>query len=152
MSAQYPYTPQIGKEVARYYAAGHTFADIADLGPWAPTAAVIQSWKQDYPEFKKMIEEVETAHAESLADQCIEIADDPTIHYKIASMRIKARQWKAGKLDRAKYGEKVEVRHSLTLDMGALLAEAEQRLVTSATVYDITPSAHASLEEVDILS
>jgi len=150
MNEQYKYTPEIGQTVARYFAAGYTFGEIAELGPWAPTAGVISSWRAEYDDFDKLITSKEKAHADALIDQTIDIADNDWDH-KRAAVRIKARQFKASKLNRDKYGEKVEVNHTLGLDMGALLAEAEKRLVTSHGMVDVTPTTPAQSGE-DILS
>lgn len=150
MSYKNPYSPEIGQMIAQYFAAGYTFGEIAELGPWAPTAGVISGWRAKYPEFDKLICANEKAHADALIDQTIDIADNEWDH-KRAAVRIKARQFKASKLNRDKYGEKVEVNHTLGLDMGALLAEAERRLVTSAGMVDVTPAAEIVTLD-DILS
>lgn len=148
------YTPQIGQELAALYAAGHTFEDIAEFMAWAPAAATVRKWRREQPDFAKMLADVEADRADALADQTLAIADntfDPTL----ANARIKARQWLASKLNRAKYGEKVEVAHTHTLDLGKLLAEAEARLVTSAApipttpaIIDVTPNNVSTLADL----
>lgn len=148
------YNLQIGEEIARLYAAGYSMQDITELGAWAPSHACIIQWKAKHPEFAKLMAQAEEARADSLIEQTLSIADN-TFDPALANVRIKTRQFIAGKLNRAKYGEKVEVNHTLSLDMGALLAEAEARLVTSAAAnrqavefVDVTPQNPQTLAEL----
>lgn len=146
------YSPQLGQEIAKLYAAGHSMQDIAELGAWVPGPTTLTEWKSKHPEFAKLMADAEALRADSLIEQTLSIADN-TFDPALANVRIKTRQFIAGKLNRAKYGEKVEVSHTLTLDMGAILAEAEARLVTSAAanrqapqLIDVTPQSVDSLE------
>lgn len=145
--SQATYTPEIGQELAALYAAGFLIRDLPLLGSWAPTPATFYLWRTKHPEFARMLEEAEPARAQALAEQTIDIVDtDPDP--KAARNRMHARQWLASKLNRQKYGEKVEVAHTHTLDMGAILAEAEARLVTSAR---ILPTNEPHLIEVNCI-
>lgn len=148
------YTPQIGQEVARLYAGGYSMQDISELGAWVPAPTTIVLWKNTHPEFAKLMQKAEEARADALIEQTLSIADN-TFDPALANVRIKTRQYIASKLNRNKYGEKVEVNHTLSLDMGALLAEAEARLLTSAAanrqahnVIDITPMNSDTLEDL----
>lgn len=138
------YTPEIGQELAALYAAGFLIRDLPTLGEWAPTPGTFYLWRTKHADFAKMLEEAEPARAQALAEQTIDIVDtDPDP--KAARNRMHARQWLASKLNRQKYGEKVEVAHTHMIDMGAVLAEAEARLLTSQRAL---PSSDSHLIDV----
>lgn len=147
------YTPQLGQEIARLYGAGHTIQEMCELNNWMPTPGTIYSWRHKHKDFEELMTGAEVARADALADETIHIADT-TWDPRQAAVRVKARQWVASKLNRSKYGEKVEVAHTHTIDMGKLLAEAEARLVTSAAqpmpppvdYIDVSPQPIETLE------
>lgn len=132
------YTPEIGQELAALYAAGLLLRDLPTLGEWAPSPSTFYAWRAKHPDFAKLLEEAEPARASALAEQTLDIVDlDPDP--KAARNRMQARQWIASRFNRQKFGEKVEVSHTHTIDMGAILAEAEARLVTSVNVLPVSP-------------
>ena len=66
--------------------------------------------------------------ADFLADELLEIADGEDDAAK-ARNRIDVRKWLASKLHTQKYGDRVELNVSQTIDIGATLAEARSRLL-----------------------
>ena len=65
--------------------------------------------------------------ADLMADEVISIADGDDDPNK-ARNRITARQWLAGKLNAKRYGDRIDLNVTQTLDVGATLLEARTRL------------------------
>jgi hypothetical protein len=65
--------------------------------------------------------------SELLADQILEIADEDPDPNR-ARNRIQARQWLASKLHPKKYGERIDLSVTHSIDVAAVLAEATQRM------------------------
>lgn len=67
--------------------------------------------------------------ADLLADEIITIADCENTDPARARNQINARQWLAGKLHSKRYGDRIDVNVTQTLDIGSTLAEARSRLL-----------------------
>lgn len=65
--------------------------------------------------------------ADLMADEIISIADSDADPAK-ARNQIAARQWLAGKLFQRRYGERIDLNVTQTIDVGSTLAEAKARL------------------------
>lgn len=66
--------------------------------------------------------------ADLLADEALHIADEQDDAAK-ARNQIQVRQWLAGKLHQKKYGDRIDLNVSATIDIGSTLAEARARLL-----------------------
>lgn len=66
--------------------------------------------------------------ADVLADETIAIADDPMKDPNRARNQIQARQWVASKHASKKYGDRIDLNVSQSLDITAILDDARQRL------------------------
>ena len=69
--------------------------------------------------------------ADLLADEIISIADGDEDPAKVRN-QIQARQWLASKLNAKRYGDRIDLNVTQTVDIGATLAEARARLVRPA--------------------
>lgn len=74
--------------------------------------------------------------ADLLADEVIHIADGDADPAK-ARNQIQARQWLAGKLHQKKYGDRIDLNVTQTLDIGSTLAEARARLLPVCDQYNV---------------
>lgn len=74
--------------------------------------------------------------AEILADEVIEIADEEQDSQK-ARNRIDARKWYASKMQPQKYGDRIDLNVTNTVDLTAALAEAKRRVLPSRYPQDI---------------
>lgn len=70
----------------------------------------------------------QTAKAEGLADEIVQIADTEQDSNK-ARNRISARQWYASKVIPRKYGDRLDVQITERVDLGGTLLEARKRTV-----------------------
>jgi hypothetical protein len=66
--------------------------------------------------------------ADVLGDDVIDIADNPEIDPNRARNQITARQWNAAKTSPKKFGERIDLNVSQSLDITAILTDARQRL------------------------
>ena len=66
--------------------------------------------------------------ADLLADEIISIADGDDDPAKVRN-QIQARQWLASKLNAKRYGDRIDLNVTQTVDIGATLAEARARLL-----------------------
>ena len=70
--------------------------------------------------------------ADLLADEIISIADSDSDPAKVRN-QIQARQWLASKLNAKRYGDRIDLNVTQTVDIGATLAEARARLLRPAS-------------------
>lgn len=68
--------------------------------------------------------------ADLLADQIIDIADDDERDPHRARNQIQARQWIASKHHSKRYGDRIDLNVTQTIDVSATLSEARSRLIT----------------------
>jgi hypothetical protein len=121
------YDIEIAERIVAEYASGKTLTEISRV-EGMPTLLMMYKWRADYEEFRIALENAQEAHADSLANQTIEISDTERDAGKSRN-RILARQWLAGKVNRAKYGERVDVNQKIALDVTSLISEAGARLL-----------------------
>lgn len=100
--------------------------------------------------------------ADLLADEIISIADGDGDPAK-ARNQITARQWLSSKLNSKRYGDRVDLNVTQTIDIGSTLAEARARLLPnryldnatdaqvldSPRVIDIRPSDYQSVNDAE---
>jgi len=67
--------------------------------------------------------------ADVWADETVAIADDPLKDPNRARNQIQARQWVASKHASKKYGDRIDLNVSQSLDITSILADARQRLL-----------------------
>ena len=75
--------------------------------------------------------------ADMLADEVVAIADSDSDPAKVRN-QMQARQWLASKLYAKRYGDRIDLNVSQTLDIGSTLAEARARLRPVGDQYEIT--------------
>ena len=78
-----------------------------------PAARTVHRWMSENEEFCQQYARAREAQADLLAEQTVEIADDPksgvdAVSVAHARLRIDARKWYAGKVAPKKYGDKVQ--------------------------------------------
>ena len=86
--------------------------------------------------------------ADLMADEVIHIADGDNDPAKVRN-QIQARQWLAGKLYAKRYGERIDLNVTQTIDVSATLAEARARLLPArdlSQIIDVQPVAAQGLQ------
>jgi hypothetical protein len=82
-----------------------------------PATATVYKWLGQYDEFRDSYAHAREIQADVLADEIIEIADSETDPNR-ARVMIDARKWLASKLRPKRYGDRVELDHSVQGNTG----------------------------------
>lgn len=111
------YTPELGEQILELHANGVSIKDICDTNLWAPLyPSTVMRWAENRPDFALALGRARKMCADALAEQTLAMLEkerDP----QRARVAIQARQWLAGKLDSARFGDKVQldVEHKVSL-------------------------------------
>ncbi len=120
------YSEDIAAELCRRHAAGETLTSLCKLAEF-PDLNTVYDWKEINESFREMIYRAQEKHADSLIGQTIDIVDtdhDP----QRARNRVAARQWLAGKINRDKWGERMDIKQTLTVNVVGAIGEAMERV------------------------
>ncbi len=120
------YNEKIAKKILDLYSTGETISKIIKL-KGMPARNTIYLWRSAVPAFGKAYDVALEGHVEALVDEALMIVDtelDP----KRAKVRAEQRNWMAAKLNRTKYGDKIDVLHNVIVDITPALLEATKRM------------------------
>ncbi len=92
-----------------------------------PKRNTIFRWKKSYPDFGEAYTLALEQHVDALVDEAGEIVDSEPDPQR-ARVRVDYRKWLASRLNRDKYGDKLDVRHNHTLDITPMLLAATKRM------------------------
>lgn len=109
------YTPEKGAEICERIAAGDSVKSICREDDM-PNECTVYKWVNDVPEFAKQYAHARERQADFYADDIIRIADECEDPQK-ARVQIDARKWKASKMAPKKYGDKLDVEHSGSIEV-----------------------------------
>jgi transposase-like protein len=120
------YSKIIAEEILSRYADGETLSKICK-DKSMPKRNTVYRWRQSYPEFGEAYLLAQEEHVDALVDEAGEIVDTE-LNPQRAKVRADQRKWLASRLNRQKYGDKLDVQHNHTLDIGPALALAVKRM------------------------
>ena len=136
------YRPAIGELIAARLADGETLTQICRT-PGIPTRQTVHQWRMRYQEFDDLYYRARAIGMESMSDDTLLIADDDALdtlpdgspnptNVNRARLQVHARHFLMGKLARHRYGERVDVQHSGTVEHAVTLSDRERmrRLAT----------------------
>lgn len=106
------YTDDTGDKICSLLGVGIPLKKICRLDGM-PSYTTVLKWQRDIPEFADLSARAKIEGTHALADEVIEIADDPTIDPADKRVRIDARLRLIGKWNRAVYGERVEQHNTI---------------------------------------
>ena len=127
-------TPAVCEEICARLADGESLRSIC-LSDHLPEARTVHRWLVTDDAFRQQYARAREIQADTLFDECLDIADDSTGDRKVVGrdgeerevmdsefaqrsrIRIDTRKWMAGKLRPKVYGDKIDVEHSGTLDV-----------------------------------
>lgn len=122
------YTPELGARILEMHADGHGIKAICDQNDWAPArAATVLEWAETYPAFGASLARARKMYADALAAQTLDVLTNERDPQR-ARVAIQARQWLAGKMDRARFGDSVQVELDHKLNLADALSAAHGRL------------------------
>ncbi len=120
------YKRSLVEEILLRYADGENLTKICK-DKHMPKRTTIYRWRKDYTEFGEAYLLAQEEHVDAVVDEAREIVDtepDP----QRARVRVDYRKWLASRLNRDKYGDKLDVRHNHTLDITPMLLAATKRM------------------------
>ncbi len=120
------YTKIIAEEILSRYGDGEALSKICK-DKNMPKRNTVYRWRYSYPEFGEAYELAILEHTDALVDQAGEIVDNEP-NPQLAKVRSEFRRQLANKLNRSKYGEKIDVNHNVTIDIAPALLAANKRL------------------------
>ena len=123
------YTPIAALSIAEMYSQGKSFGAICREVVGSPSVMQILSWRKHHLEFDDLMKQAELALAELITSETIEIADSAPEEVSKARLMIKTRQSLAGKLNRSRFGEKLEHEVRTGLDLSVIMKRADTRLM-----------------------
>lgn len=116
------YTTEIADEICSRLASGESLRSICskDRDDFIPHIGTVLRWVVERPDFREQYEEARRIQAETHADLIVSIADGSEHEGQETKaamtqrdrLRVDARKWVASKLLPKRYGDKVEVEHS----------------------------------------
>lgn len=101
------YSQELVEEIVTLLSEGNTMKSICAL-PHMPDITTIFKWERENGEFSQLSARAREAGTHVIADQCIEIADDPILDPADKRVRIDTRMRLIGKWNAKKYGDKIE--------------------------------------------
>lgn len=97
--------------------------------------SIISDWLRKSPDFASTYAQARLSQVDFLAEEIIDISDDPEILPEHKRVMVDSRKWYAGKLNQKKYGDKqqVELTGKDGEPLSLRLIEAQQRLLKDVT-------------------
>ena len=92
-----------------------------------PKRTTIYRWRKDYPDFGNAYLLAQEEYIDALIDQAGDIVDSE-LNPQLARVKADHRRWLASRLNRQKYGDKLDVQHNHTLDITPIISKALERL------------------------
>lgn len=139
------YTPDVGDRICDEVASGRTLDRIAIEEPWAPSARQMRYWLNEHPDFKSHYHAAIHMRAEKLAQETLDVADDLTVDPEDRKLMIHARQWLAGKINPALWGDRKIIDQNVT----ATIKSIQQLDVSHLTLEQIHAAEAALLTVIE---
>ena len=122
------YTPELADSICERLVNGESMRRIS-ADPGMPSRSTMLRWMADIPEFEAKCARARLMQADTMDDMVVDVidsVDEDNAH----SMKVKlaAIQWRAAKLNPKKYGERLDLNHSGSVDIASKLDAADRRL------------------------
>lgn len=122
------YKVNLGNRILKHYADGKTILSITKI-KGMPSRNTIYLWRRDFPEFGKAY----IIACECNADSVVESRYEALINADVSEAKLASEQWKAGtwlasKINRSKYGDKLDITQTVIVDISSALLEATNRM------------------------
>ncbi len=122
------YNEELGKKILSLYSNGKTILQITKL-KGMPSRITIYNWRTNYPEFGKAYDLAVECNADYIVEKAYDkVENASSAEAKLVDVQFKSTSWLASKLNRNKYGEKLDVSHSVYIDVAPVLAEGLARM------------------------
>ncbi len=124
------YTEERGEQILSLYAQGKTILQITKL-KGMPSRITIYNWRTAYPEFGKAYDLAVECNADYIVEKAYnKVENASSAEAKLVDVQFKSTSWLASKLNRNKYGDKIDIDITKTLDISPALADAVKRMAS----------------------
>jgi hypothetical protein len=123
------YSEKMVEAIETLYRAGRHLNQIGSY-ECMPNRRTIDRWRKKYPEFDKVLDDALDSHSEAIlmmAQDAVMNAKTMT-EAKVADTQQRFLTWLVSRLNRKKYGDKVEIELTKKLDISPVLAQAFENL------------------------
>ncbi len=120
------FNAKIAVKILEAYSSGKNLDQIEKKKGF-PSRRSILRWRSQFPEFGAAYSEALDAYTDSIIEECISIAEtelDP----KRAKVKIDIRTWIASRINRVRWGDRLEINQTVTLDITPALKAAVARM------------------------
>ncbi|MAE81447.1 MAG: hypothetical protein CMB80_01835 [Flammeovirgaceae bacterium] len=122
------YNEERAKQILDLYSSGMNLQQV-EKKKNLPSRRTICRWRKDFPEFGEAYDIALQAHSEAIVEESMVIADTEQ-DAKKAKNRIDIRTWIASKLNRKRFGDRLDIDIKQTLDVSPVISKALERLST----------------------
>lgn len=122
------YTLELAKIVLDKYSDGIMLKDICGVDG-VPSRWTVYKWRIDNPDFDKLWLLAAECNADVIVEQAFKnvMGADPK-EAKLVDVQFKSSSWLASKINRAKYGDKLDITQTVAIDLSPALLEATKRM------------------------
>jgi hypothetical protein len=132
------FSPELADRICERLADGESLRRIC-LDEDMPGKSTVMRWLAKFPEFRDQYARAREVQADTLFDECLEIADDSSgdfttketdsgpvqivnhEHIARSKLRVDTRKWMAGKLAPKKYGDRQQIEHDASNSLANLM-------------------------------
>jgi len=141
----YGYDPKIAKKFLDLYASGKTMRKIFEANKDFPSRWSVYRWRKDNPDFDELFILASECFADNVVEEAFDNIKDETDakRAKLLDVQFKVSTWYAAKINRAKYGDRIDVEHTVKLDISKPLQLAMSR------IQSIKPLIEASAKQIE---
>lgn len=117
------YTEELADKICEGVAKRISLVKICASDDLMPEPRTVYRWLREHPEFSHNYARAREDQADYIAEEVIEIADDPELEPNDKRVRVDARKWLASKYRPKVYGDKIQTEHSGKIDTGDMTAD-----------------------------
>ena len=122
------YNDVLAMEILKEYASGKTLVEIATANRM-PSRWSIYRWRFLYPGFDKEFLKACECHSDAIVEQAFKnVMNADAKEAKLVDVQFKSSSWLASKINRAKYGDKLDITQTVLIDISPALLEATNRM------------------------
>lgn len=122
------YTEGLATEILRAYSSGEMLITICKPNRM-PSRWAVYRWRFAYPEFDKQFLLAAECNADAIVEQAFaNVMDADAKEAKLVDVQFKSSSWLASKINRSKYGDKLDITQTVLMDISPALLEATNRM------------------------
>ncbi len=122
------YTEKTANEILELHAGGESIRDIVKRDDM-PCRATIYNWRVKFPEFDALYTKAVECHVDAIVDDIRNTIDNASEQEaKITKVKVDYYLWLAARLNRNKFGDRLQIEQTVKLDIAPALKAAMERM------------------------